>query len=199
MARHDMRADSRDPQGREGRLGPGEVTKASRSTKTAGEHAARGRHRMKVVAAGGGAAAPAPKRPRGPVTIFHNPRCSTSRKVLARLQEVGLDPIVVEYLTAPPSALLLADIARKAGLHPREMIRTKEGEFAALGRKLEDLSAAAAIAAMVEHPILIQRPIVVRGPRALIARPPERVDEILGPPAPVIPIQKLRRARRKSP
>src|SRR5262245_40303990 len=102
-------------------------------------------------------------RPQGPVTIFHNPRCSTSRKALARLEEAGLDPIVVEYLQHPPSALQLAELARKAGLHPREMIRTKEPEFGALDRKLEDMSAAAAIAAMVAHPILIQRPIVVRG------------------------------------
>lgn len=148
---------------------------------------------MKVVSSGGGEPSP-PRRPRGPVTVFHNPRCSTSKKVLARLRDAGLDPIVVEYLNDHPSALLLADLARKANLHPREMIRTKEPEFAALGRKLEDLSAASAIAAMVEHPILIQRPIVVRGSRALIARPPERVEELMGPPAPVIPIQRLRRA-----
>jgi len=126
------------------------------------------------------------------VTIFHNPRCSTSRKVLARLREVGLDPIVVDYLADPPSALQLADIARKAGIHPRQMIRTKEPAFAALGRPLEDLGAAAAIAAMTEHPVLIERPIVMRGVRALVARPPERVEEILGPPAPVIPLRKLR-------
>src|SRR5689334_13409029 len=92
-----------------------------------------------------------PERPLGPVTIFHNPRCSTSKKVLARLLEAGLDPIVVEYLENPPTALQLADIARKAGIHPREMIRTKEPEFAALGRTLEDLGAAGAIAAMRQH------------------------------------------------
>ena len=137
-----------------------------------------------------------PPKPRGPVTIFHNPRCSTSRKVLARLHEVGLDPIVVDYLANKPSALALADLARKANIHPRDMIRTKEPEFAALGRSLEDLSAAAAIAAMVEHPILIQRPIVARGGRALIARPPERVEEILGDPAPVIPLRRLRGPKR---
>jgi len=153
---------------------------------------------MKVVAgAGNGSKRDARRvdRPRGPVTIFHNPRCSTSKKVLARLLDAGLDPIVVDYLKEPPSALLLAELARKADVHPRDMIRTKEPEFAALGRSLEDLSAAAAIAAMVEHPLLIQRPIVVRGPRALIARPPERVEEIMGPPAPVIRIDKLRRPK----
>ena len=135
-------------------------------------------------------------QPLGPVTIFHNPKCSTSRKVLARLHEVGLDPIVVDYLADPPSALALADLATRAGVHPREMIRTKEPAFAALGRPLDDLSAAAAIAAMVEHPVLIQRPIVARGDRALIARPPERVEEILGPPAPVIPLRRLRGPKR---
>jgi arsenate reductase len=131
------------------------------------------------------------------VTILHNPRCSTSRKVLARLREVGLDPIVVDYLADPPSALQLADIARKAGIHPRQMIRTKEPAFAALGRPLEDLGAAAAIAAMTEHPVLIERPIVMRGARALVARPPERVEEILGPPAPVIPLRKLRGPKKR--
>lgn len=138
-----------------------------------------------------------PTGPRGPVTIFHNPRCSTSRAALSRLEQAGLDPIIVEYLKTPPSALQLAELARKAGLHPRDMIRAKEPEFAALGRELSDMTAAAAIAAMVEHPTLIQRPIVVRGSRALIARPPERADEILGPPAPVIPIARLRKPKPK--
>jgi arsenate reductase len=151
---------------------------------------------VRLVSSGAGAVN-RPTRPRGPVTIFHNPRCSSSRAALSRLEQAGLDPIVVEYLETPPSALQLADLARKAGLHPREMIRAKEPEFVALGRKLSDLTAAAAIAAMVEHPILIQRPIVVRGSRALIARPPERADEILGPPAPVIPIARLRKPKPK--
>ncbi len=134
--------------------------------------------------------------PSGPITIFHNPRCSTSRKVLARLRDLGLDPIVVDYLATPPSALQLADVARKAGIHPREMFRKKEPIFAELGRSFEDYGAAAAIAAMVEHPILIERPIVIRGDRAVIARPPERVEELLSPPARVIPIRRLRRPKK---
>ena len=149
---------------------------------------------MRVISSGS-APIERPRRPQGPITVFHNPRCSTSRKVLARLRDLGLDPIVVEYLEAPPSALQLAEIARKAGLHSREMLRTKEPAFAGLGRSLGDFSAAAAIAAMVEHPVLIERPIVVRGSRALIARPPERVEELLNPPAPVIPIARLRRPK----
>jgi arsenate reductase len=169
-------------------MGKGKATN-SKGGRTTGRAGTQGT--MRLIQADG-VIAERPRRPRGPVTIFHNPRCSTSRKALARLVEAGIDPIIVDYLRDPPSALALADIARKAGLHPREMIRTKEAEFQALGRKLEDLSAAAAIAAMTEHPALIERPIVVRGARALIARPPERVDEIMGPPAPVIPIAKLR-------
>jgi arsenate reductase len=145
--------------------------------------------------AGGKAAAGDEKkraRPHGPVTIFHNPRCQSSRRALALLEEAGADVVVVEYLKTPPSALELAEIARKVGVHPRELIRTKEPEFQALGRPLEDLGAAAAIAAIAEHPILLQRPILVRDERAVVARPPERVDEILGPPAPVIPLRRPR-------
>lgn len=137
--------------------------------------------------------------PTGPITIFHNPRCSVSRKVLTRLRDLGLEPIVVEYLTTPPSALLLADIARKAGIHPRDMFRRKEPIFAELGRSFEDYGAAAAIAAMAEHPILIERPIVIRGEHAVIARPPERVEELLSPPARVIPIRRLRRPKKAVP
>lgn len=156
------------------------------------------RSSVRLVSSGKGRA-DRPARPRGPVTIFHNPRCSSSRAALVRLEQAGIEPVVVEYLKTPPSALQLAEIARKAGLHPRDMIRAKEPEFVALDRRLSDLTAAAAIAAMVEHPVLIQRPIVVRGSLALIARPPERVDELLGPPAPVIPIAKLRKPKPKKP
>lgn len=155
------------------------------------------RQNIRLVSSGEGSQRTPPPSPPGPVTIFHNPRCSTSRNALARLRGMGLDPIIVDYLKTPPSALNLAELARKAGLHPREMIRTKERAFTELGRPLEELTAPAAIAAMVEHPVLLQRPIVVRGDRALIARPIERVDELLGQPAPVIPITKLRAPKAK--
>ena len=138
-------------------------------------------------------------RPQGPVTILHNPKCSVSRKVLARLREAGLEPFVIDYLETPPNALRLAELAEQAGLPPRAMIRKKEPVFAELGRTLEEYTAAAAIAVMVEHPILIERPIVLRGERALIARPPERVEELLDPPARVIPIRKLRRPKKGTP
>lgn len=154
------------------------------------------RPRMQRIAGGksAGAEKKAEKRarPHGPVTIFHNPRCQTSRKALALLEEAGADVIVVEYLKTPPTSLEIADLARKAGVHPRELLRTKEPEFEALGRRVEDLSAAAVIAAIAEHPILLQRPIVVREERAVVARPAERVDEVLGPPAPVIPLRRPR-------
>src|SRR4051794_28890052 len=109
-------------------MGKGKST-SSQPGRPSGRSGARGT--MRLIQADN-VAAERPRRPRGPVTIFHNPRCSTSKKALARLLEAGIDPVVVEYLRDPPSSLVLADIARKAGIHPRDMIRTKEPEFQAL-------------------------------------------------------------------
>jgi len=112
------------------------------------------------------------------VTIFHNPRCSKSRAALALLEERGIDPVVIEYLKDSPSR---SDLERIMGLlgidDPRGMMRTSEDAYRQLdlvGASRDEL-----LDAMAANPILIERPIVVRGDRAVIGRPTERVRELL--------------------
>ena len=112
------------------------------------------------------------------VTIYHNPRCSKSRQTLALLEERGIDPNEVLYLEQPPSAAELRDILDALNLEPRALMR--KGESAYKEQALASVEDAdALIAAMVSTPILIQRPIVVNGPKAALGRPPENVLEIL--------------------
>lgn len=113
------------------------------------------------------------------VTIYHNPRCSKSRATLELLHERGVEPEVIEYLKDPPSAAVLDDLLRRLGLEPRDLMRRKEPEYAELGLDDPGLSRAALIDAMVTHPRLIERPIVVKDGRAALGRPPESVLEIL--------------------
>jgi len=113
------------------------------------------------------------------VTIYHNPRCSKSRRTLALLRERGVEPRVVEYLEAPPDAATLDALLARLGLAPRELMRRQEAPYRALGLDDPGLDRAALIRAMVENPILIERPIVVAGERARLGRPPEAVLEIL--------------------
>ena len=113
------------------------------------------------------------------VTIYHNPRCSKSRQTLALLQERGIEPEVVEYLRTPPSKTRLKTLVRMLGLKPRELMRHKEAPYQELGLDDDSLKNDALIAAMVENPVLIERPIVVCGERAAIGRPPEAVLDIL--------------------
>ncbi len=111
--------------------------------------------------------------------IYHNPRCSKSRQTLALLEERGIEPEIIEYLKDPPSADELRDVLKKLGLDARDVMRTGEAVYKELGLKDPDLSDDTLIAAMVENPILIERPIVVSGKHAAIGRPPEKVLEIL--------------------
>jgi arsenate reductase len=111
--------------------------------------------------------------------IYHNPRCSKSRQTLALLEERGLEPEVIEYLKTPPSEAELDRILKMLGREPRELMRKKEAEYAEAGLDDESLDRAALIAAMVEHPKVIERPIVVHGKRAAVGRPPEAVLDIL--------------------
>ena len=113
------------------------------------------------------------------VKIYHNPRCSKSRQTLALLEERGIEPEAVEYLKDTPSAEELRDVLKKLGLSARDLMRTGEAVYKELGLKDADLSEEALIAAMIENPILIERPIVVSGKHAAIGRPPEKILEIL--------------------
>jgi arsenate reductase len=112
-------------------------------------------------------------------TIYHNPRCSKSRQTLELLQQKQLDTEVIEYLKIPPSKAELEHLLDLLGLEPRQLMRTKEAEYKALGLDDESLSREALIEAMVNHPKLIERPIVVHDGKAAIGRPPETVLDIL--------------------
>ncbi len=113
------------------------------------------------------------------LTIYHNPRCSKSRATLTLLRDAGLDPEIIHYLEAPPSAARLAALLRAMELSARQLIRTKEPPYKELDLADEILSEDALISHMVAHPILIDRPIVVSGAQARLCRPPERVYELI--------------------
>lgn len=110
-------------------------------------------------------------------TIYHNSRCSTSRKALNRLREEGIEPHVVNYLDEVPSRAQLETLISDAGLSVREAVRTREAEYKELG--LADASDDELLDAMVEHPRLIQRPFVVTAKGTRMARPLETLDEII--------------------
>ena len=111
------------------------------------------------------------------VTLYHNPRCRTSRTTLAMLQKKGVELTIIEYLKTPPSAVELKRLLKMLGLAPRQLLRKKEAKEAGLDKP--SLSDDAVIAGMVKHPITIERPIAVNGNRAALGRPPEKVLEIL--------------------
>lgn len=113
------------------------------------------------------------------LSLFHNPACSKSREALALLQARGLDPEVIDYLQAPPSLAQLQQLRARLGLPARELLRSSEDAFAQLGLDNPLLTEDDLLAAIVAHPILLQRPIVVSGERALIARPPALLLEFL--------------------
>ena len=112
-------------------------------------------------------------------TIFHNPRCSTSRKVLEAVRAAGVEPRVVEYLKDPPSRTRLKQLLKQAGVPVRGALRSKEAVYAELGLGDPALSDDALLAAMVANPILIERPNVETELGARVCRPPESVQEIL--------------------
>ncbi len=113
------------------------------------------------------------------VTIYHNPRCSKSRQTLQLLRERSGEPEVVEYLNTPPDAAALGRILKLLGKEPRQLMRRKEAPYAALGLDDPTLGRDALIRAMVENPILIERPIVLANGKARLGRPPEAVLDIL--------------------
>jgi arsenate reductase len=111
--------------------------------------------------------------------IYHNPRCSKSRATLALLQQHGIEPVVVNYLDTPPSATELAALLRQLGFGARQLLRTGEAEYGELGLDQGEWAEAQIIAAMVAHPRLIERPIVVVNGKAALGRPPEAVLALL--------------------
>lgn len=113
------------------------------------------------------------------VTIYHNPRCGKSRQTLDLLRKRGIEPTVIEYLKTPPSAEKLKGTLAKLGLRPRELMRKKEAVYAESSLDNLNLSDDDLIEAMVKHPVLIERPIVLANDKAAIGRPPEQVLEIL--------------------
>ena len=113
------------------------------------------------------------------VTIYHNPRCGKSRQTLALLRENGIEPEIVEYLKTPPDAATLARLLAMLGRAPRELMRRGEAAYKANNLADPALDDDALIAAMVETPVLIERPIVVKGTKAALGRPPEAVLDIL--------------------
>ena len=110
------------------------------------------------------------------VTIYHNPRCTKSRQALALLSERGIAPTVVEYLQTPPDEATIRSLLKKLGIEAEQLIRRKE--HLALGLPDTD-DPQELIARMAAHPEIIERPIVVRGAKARLGRPPEQVLEIL--------------------
>jgi arsenate reductase len=113
------------------------------------------------------------------ITVYHNPACGTSRNTLALILESGAEPQVVEYLKTPPGRAELADLIRRMGVPVRDVVRQKEKLYAAL--KLDDpsLTDDALLDAMMAHPILINRPIVVTPLGVRLCRPAETVRELL--------------------
>ncbi len=112
-------------------------------------------------------------------TIYHNPACSTSRRTLALLREHGVEPTIVEYLKTPPSKATLTAIVEALGIQPSQLMRRKNKLVAELGLDQSGVPEFCYLAAMVSHPELIERPIVVTARGTRLGRPPEQVLEIL--------------------
>jgi arsenate reductase len=111
------------------------------------------------------------------VTMYHNPRCNTSRETLALLREKGVEPVIIEYLKTPPSAPELKKILGQLKMPAAKLVRKKEAAAAGIDPKA--LSEDALIAAMVKNPIVIERPIVISGAKAALGRPPEAVLSVV--------------------
>jgi arsenate reductase len=114
---------------------------------------------------------------RGQSVIYHNPKCSTSRKTLELLRDSGYEPTVIQYLKTPPTRAQLVELIADAGIEIRAAVRKREALYAEL--RLADASDDELLDAMAEHPILIERPFVVTGKGTRLARPIDNVREIL--------------------
>lgn len=116
------------------------------------------------------------------VTIYHNPNCGTSRNALAMIRASGEEPEIVEYLKTPPSRERLVELLRLLGMKPRELLRRKGTPYDELGLADPKWSDDELIDFMLAHPILIERPIVVTEKGAVLARPSEKVLDVLSNP-----------------
>lgn len=116
------------------------------------------------------------------ITIYHNPACGTSRNTLAMIRASGVEPVVIEYLKTPPSRERLVELIAAMGGDVRAAIREKGTPYAELGLDNRNLSDDALIDAMLQHPILINRPIVVTAKGVQLCRPSELVLDILDNP-----------------
>jgi arsenate reductase (glutaredoxin) len=113
------------------------------------------------------------------ITIYHNPRCGTSRNTLALIRNTGVEPTVIDYLKTPPTRAELKSMIAKAGLKVRQVIRKKEAAYAELGLDNHELSDDLLLDAMLAHPVLINRPFVVTPEGVRLCRPSELVLDIL--------------------
>jgi len=112
-------------------------------------------------------------------TIYHNPRCGKSRETLAIIKSMGIEPEIIEYLKTPLKEDSIRKILKKLNAEPINIIRRKEAKD--LGLDLKVMSSTELIKSMAKYPIIIERPIVIKGKKGLIGRPPEKVTEILEP------------------
>lgn len=112
------------------------------------------------------------------IKIYHNPRCTKSRQALHLLQEKGIEPEVIEYLKEPLTEDELWDILNKLDMEPEELVRTKEAEWKE-HFKGKDLDENEVVFAMIEYPKLMERPIIINGEKAVVARPTEKLLEVL--------------------
>ncbi len=113
------------------------------------------------------------------VEIYYNPKCRKSREALQILKEKNIEPEIHYYLESPPSAEELSEVLRKMGKRPRDIFRKSEPLYKELGLKNKDLSDDVLLKHLHENPILIERPIIIKGQRAVLGRPPEDVKKII--------------------
>ena len=116
------------------------------------------------------------------VTIYHNPACGTSRNTLGIIRNAGIEPVVIEYLNDPPDRSELVSLIERMGISPRDLLRQKGTPYAELGLDTPDLNDDQLIDAMMAHPILINRPIVVTPLGVKLCRPSEEVLDLLPQP-----------------
>ena len=114
-----------------------------------------------------------------PITIYHNPQCGTSRNTLAMIRNSGIEPTVIEYLKTPPDRATLLALIKASGLPAMDLVRSKEAMFAELNLGQTGVTDAQLVDAMLAHPILINRPIVITPLGTRLCRPSEQVLEIL--------------------